>query len=100
MRVAERMATTAVAVAAPEKMDALIYPGFDGLAFLESSGVQRGGNNAQQLSGRGSQAGRRHGALRHQGRAARRDLRDDASDDLQLAEAGEDRPRRGARAQH
>jgi hypothetical protein len=32
----------------------LICPGFGGVAFLESSGVQSGGINAQQVSSRGS----------------------------------------------
>jgi transposase len=44
--------------------ETLIWPGFDGVAFLESCGVQRGGNDAQQLFSRCAPRGRRAGALR------------------------------------
>jgi len=53
----------------------LISPRFSGDAFLESSGLQRGGSNAQQVSGRDPQAGRGVRPLRYEGRAAVRHVR-------------------------
>ena len=84
----------------PVLVDNLICPGLSGVGFPKSSGVQRGGSNAQQVSRRCSQAGRGARESGHEGLSACRDLRRQRGIDLSLAQAGAHRPRRGAKAEH
>lgn len=76
--------------------DTLIYPRSDGVWFLESF-RRKEDSDAPQVPHRGSQPGDRASSIRHESCPARRDLRHERSHDLWLAEAGEDRPRRGWR---
>jgi integrase len=76
----------------PASGDTLIYPRSDGVRFLESFGPKED-SDAPQVPTRGSPSSDRASSIRHESSPARRDLRHERGHHLQLAEAGEGRPR-------